>query len=370
MELYIFNKNFEMQGIIDTFTSLIWRRDFFKTGTFELHLNLPEDDKKAAETINLLQKGNILTKDDSLEEAVYIEDINLDEQEQEQIVVSGYFIDNFIAKRIIWGLQSKSGTVEEVMKHYVDKNSITPLDTNRVIPNLVLSQNTGISKQANEVSSYENLAEKIEELALKYDVGWRVLFNLANQQYAFDVYQGCDRSINQTINPIALFALEYENVLQQSFTDSDQNYKNMALIGGQGDGINRKLATINNNLQGFERRELFVDARDLSNVTEDEVTLTDPQYEALLIERGNSKLAEMTTIQTFQSGISVTSNLVYKQDFDLGDIVTIKNDRWGVLLNTRITTVEEVYENETKDIRVNFGSNIPTLIDKIKQRMR
>lgn len=48
--------------------------------------------------------------------------------------------------------------------------------------------------------------------------------------------------------------------------------------------------------------------------------------------------------------------------------VTIQNDRWGLVLNTRITSVEEVYENDTVDIRVNFGSNIPTLIDKIQQK--
>ncbi|WP_415782946.1 Gp37-like protein, partial [Bacillus manliponensis] len=129
----------------------------------------------------------------------------------------------------------------------------------------------------------------------------------------------------------------------------------MALVAGQGEGAARKLVAINDNLSGFERKELFVDARDLSNKTQDDRVLTDAEYEKLLIERGNSKLAESQTIQTFESGISLHSNLVYKEDFELGDIVTIENKRWGLTLNTRITVVEEIYENDRVDIRVNFG---------------
>ena len=374
MNIFVFNKQFEMQGIVDTFTSLIWHREFYKSGTFELHLNLPEDDQDALSLINLLQKDNILVKEDSLDEAGYIEGIKLDDQQNETVVISGYFIENFISQRIVWGKLNKSGQVEDVLKYFVDKNCINPTDPKRIIPYLSLSKNTAIPIQANEVNSYGNLAELMEELTTKYDVGWRVLFDLTNKKYVFDIYNGRDLSINQSVNPRAIFALEFENVLNQTFTDNDNNYKNMAIVAGQGEDTNRKIVTINNELVGFQRRELFVDARDLSNTISNddgtEKTLSDADYGALLVERGNSKLAETQRILTFESGISVLSNLIYKQDFDLGDIVTIKNDRWGVLLNTRITAVEEVYENDAVDIRVNFGNNIPTIIDKIKQRTR
>ncbi|UII56717.1 siphovirus ReqiPepy6 Gp37-like family protein [Cytobacillus spongiae] len=378
MNIFVFNTNFEMLGIIDTFISLIWRREFYKTGTFEFHLNLPEgvenDDETTFQLIQLLQKGHILVKEDSPEEAAYIENLILDEQENEILTVSGYFVDNIISIRTVLGDMNKSGSVEEVIKYFIDKNAVTPSDPNRVIPGLVLSPNIGISKLANEVNSYGNLAQLTEELALKYDTGWRVLFDLANKNYIFDVYEGRDLSVGQSENPRAIFSLEFENVHQQKFTDSDSGFRNVAIVAGQGEGADRKLVFINNNFGGFERKELFVDARDLSSSIQSEdgtqIILNDEEYEALLEERGKLKLAETQPIQTFDSGISVTSNLIYKQDFDLGDIVTVKNDRWGVLLNTRITTVEEVYENDTVDIRVNFGSNIPTLIDRIQQRMR
>ncbi|MGG3943366.1 siphovirus ReqiPepy6 Gp37-like family protein [Peribacillus psychrosaccharolyticus] len=376
MDIYVFNKEFEPLGIIDSFTSFIWRREFYKTGTFELHLSLPDKDEEAAKLIALLRKDQVLLKEDSPEEAAYIDTVVIDDEENETLVVSGFFVENFFKDRLVWGEQSKAGSIESILKHFVSKNCIQPDKTNRIIPHLTLSPDRGITKQVNEVDSYGNLVELIEELSLKYDVGWRVLFNLATKQYIFDVYDGMDRTINQSANPRAIFSLQYENVKEQSFTDSNSNYKNMALIAGQGEGSARKLVTINDHLSGFERRELFVDARDLpptreSNVEgEDDIPLTDAEYEMLLIERGNSGLAETQIIKTFESGIYISSNLVYKQDFDLGDKVTIQNDRWGLILNTRITSVEEVYENDIVDIRVNFGSNIPTLIDKIQQKTR
>lgn len=370
MNIYVFDKEFNLLGVIDQFTSLIWRREYYRSGNFELHSFLPKENKEAADLLSMLQKGNILMKEDSPEEAGVIENITLDDQEAETIAVSGYFVDSLIKNRIVWGMQSQTGTIEQAMKNYVSKNCITPTNINRVIPNLVLSNPRGIAKQANVVNSYKNLSEWIEELAVKYDVGWRVLFDLTNKQYIFDVFEGRNLTINQTENPQAIFSLEYENVLNQTFTDSENGYKNMALIGGQGEGIARKLAILNNEFTGFNRRELFVDAKDIPQEKEDGTPLTDHEYETILIERGKSKIAELTPIQTFEAGVSVLSSLIYKQDFDLGDQVTIQNKRWGITVNTRITSIEEIYENNLVDVRANFGSNIPTLIDKIKRAVK
>ena len=89
----------------------------------------------------------------------------------------------------------------------------------------------------------------------------------------------------------------------------------------------------------------------------------------MLKSRGQSKLAENTEVKTFDSKVNVNSNLTYKTDFDLGDIVTCTSKKWGVTIDARITEIEEVYE-QGFDINVIFGNNAPTLIDKIKQVVR
>jgi hypothetical protein len=111
---------------------------------------------------------------------------------------------------------------------------------------------------------------------------------------------------------------------------------------------------------------MFDDAEDLTNEV-DGVTLSSTDYTNTLIGRGNSKLAETKEIQTFDSKINLNSNLEYKVDFDLGDIVTFTSKKWNITLDSRITEIQEVYEESGLSVNVTFGNNIPTLIDKIKQ---
>ena len=128
-----------------------------------------------------------------------------------------------------------------------------------------------------------------------------------------------------------------------------------------------------NEKDGLDRYELFVDARDLSDTeTVDGVEKEIPwsRYEMLLIQRGSEKLSEYQLSNVFESKVNLTGNFVYKVDFDLGDIVTCHDHLWGITLDTRITEIEEVYEGNKTEINVTFGNNVPTLIDKIKAKMR
>ena len=363
MNLYVFDKQFNMLGLLDQFTSLIWRREYQKIGTFEFH-GFVDD------SFHLLQKGHILMKDDSPEEAMEIDTIELSEDGSETLVVKGFAINKMLDLRLVWGVQEKEGTVEEVMKDYVNRNCIEPANPARIIPNLVLSENKGYEIPASESNSYVELASFMEELAVKYDIGWRMLFDHIGQRYVFDVYKGRDLSINQTANPQAIFSMEYENVINQFYTDSDTSYKTMAVIGGQGEDSDQFFAYLNDTLTGFDRREVYVDGKEVPMEDETGYILTDELYAKGLEERGKLELAERNTIRTFESDVSANSNLTYREDYDLGDIVTVENRRWGIAMSAPITTVEEVYENNVMDIRVNFGSAIPTLIDKIKRKVR
>lgn len=149
--------------------------------------------------------------------------------------------------------------------------------------------------------------------------------------------------------------------MEQEYTDSSNNYRNVALVAGEGEGVDRKKVTIGEGV-GLDRYELYVDARDLQKEE-----MTEAEYRNKLIDRGNSKLSEHKDIQTFDSKINLNSNLKYKVDFDLGDKVTCVSKKWGVTIDTRITEIEEVYEESGKQVNVTFGDSLPTLIDKLKE---
>lgn len=364
MELYIFDKNLTPLGLIDDFFSLSWVRRYYKVGEFELHVALTQNN------LNLLQKGNIVSKSDDAE-AGFIEYRNLsqDREGKEYFSVKGKFLTGYLARRIVWGTEILSCTVEEAMRTLVDESAVNPTDSNRKIPHLELGAFKDYPETIDYQVSYKNLLEEVENLSIISDLGYKTIVDFINKKLVFDIYKGKDLTAEQSENPPAIFSNEFENVFEQEYTDSIHNYRNLALVVGEGEGSDRKIKIVGTG-QELDRYELFVDAKDVSEKTEDDILIPEDEYLSMLESRGKIKLAEYVELKTFESKVTVQGNLIYKQDFDLGDVVTITNKKWGVTTNARITEIEEIFEPGRQSIDVTFGNHVPTLIDVIKREVR
>lgn len=139
-------------------------------------------------------------------------------------------------------------------------------------------------------------------------------------------------------------------------------WKNYAIIGGQGEGVNRKIVTASlGAYTGDDLRELWVDAKDIGTTyqiaapdgsggyTYTEATYTDEEYAAALQARGLEKLAE--NLQTLEVDASIGQGLMeYGRDYALGDIVPLKLTRYGLRLSARISAVRTIYESTGKKV--------------------
>ena len=374
MELYVLSRDLKLKGIIDTFTSLRWIRRYHKSGEFELHCALNSD------TLNLLQRENIICKKGD-DEAGYIETrrLRIDSTGQELLEIKGKFLTSYLRRRINWGQLIFNGKTEELMRKLVNDNCISPTD--RALPNLILGSLKNFDDTIQYQDSYGNILSCLESISNTSNLGFKNTLDMENQKIIFNVYKGIDRTVNNGAIAPCIFSRNFENILEQEYFDSINNYKNTALIAGTGEGADRKLTAIEQG-QGLNRYELYVDARDLQstkqvektdedgNKTTEDVPMSDNEYIPMLLQRGKEKLAECYEVQTFDSKINTQGNNIYKKDFDLGDIVTIVDKKWGIQVDTRITEVEEVYEGGKVKINPTFGNNIPTIIDKIKQVVR
>jgi hypothetical protein len=360
MNIYVFNKELEQLGVIDNYESLIWKRKSSELGSFELHCDFNEDTKY------LIKEGNIICKSDNLTECAYIKDIYIDRDSNDMIKATGYFILGYISQRIVWNTLNINDTVENAIYKLVDSNCINT-NENRKIPFLKVSNSKGYNEKISIQVSYKNVLEKIESICLENDLNIRILTDLINKQHTFEVYKGIDRTVNQSENSICIFSKEFGNILQQSYTLESNNLKNTALVGGEGEGLDRVLITIGDDFSGLDRYEIFIDADDIRTENDDGIISYD-EYIKQVRQRGLERLSECQKISTFTSEINATdSNLEYRKDFDLGDIVTCINKDWDIIINTKITEIEEVYENNTLEISITFGNKIPTIIDKIRQ---
>lgn len=369
MELYVLDTDFKVLGVVDNYECLVWQRNYYKPSSFSMQI-IP-----TFEQFELLKKGNILLKIDDIKEAMYIDHRELEENDEsvEVLVVSGYSLTQWLDRRITLYKELEKGNAETVMRNYVNRHCINPEEANRRIDNLILGTNNNLGNEIDYMSHYEPLLQEIEDIATVNELGYRIDLDLETKKYAFEVYKGLDRTVNQEVNSKAIFSTEFENVSNQKYIDSDNNYRNMVLVAGAGEDANRKTLTLGSSNKGLDRYELFVDARDISDTKqqgENEVSIPIEEYNKLLKVRGKEKLSECTKVETFDCTLINVNSLIYRVDFDLGDKVSIINKKWGLMLNERIVSITETYDEEGLNIDIEIGNNIPTLIDKIKQKVR
>ncbi|KAI3350154.1 siphovirus ReqiPepy6 Gp37-like family protein [Clostridium botulinum] len=368
MELKIFNRDLNLVGIIDSFSSLIWNRKYNLLGDFQLNILF------TSEHNSLLKIDNIIYKDNGECGFITSKEIKIDDDGTESIEVKGKFILGYLERRIIWEQEEINSSVVDASYMLVHDNCIN-CSEQRKIPNLMLGEKINIEIPLVKQVSYNNLLDTVCLISQTHELGLKVNFDIIEKKLVFKIYKGIDRSINQSKVAPVIFSRDFENVLNQNYVESNNNYKNVALVAGAGEGIERKTLAIGDK-SGLDRYELFVDARDICDkryVSDDEgVSKDEPipenEYSNLLESRGNEKLTQYYKIKSFDSTINTNSNVVYKEDYNLGDIVTFFDKKWGLTIDTRITEISEIYDIEGLTINITFGNNIPTLMDIIKRK--
>ena len=346
MELYIYNSNRELAGIVESFEYLRWTRRYSQCGSFELKAIATQ------ENTALLKEGNLIWKNDD-EEAGIIEHLELSQTEQEIITASGRFVTSFLARRIVWQTEKLSGDISICVEQLINNNLINPSDAARKIsgisflsPNL----NVPISTQV----SYRNLMDVITELCEVSEVGIKTVFTPSTGILTVMLYMGLESQ--------AVFSKEYENLTEQIYTISAVDYANTALVGGEGEGADRTFVAIASG-SGEARHEIFIDAKDLRK---DDFGA---DYIDTLIFRGQSKLNEQAIRYSFDTSVNPHGNLSYKTDYDLGQTVKVISKAWGVSMTTRITEIVETYDANGQSVSVVFGKAELTISQKIRSDM-
>lgn len=89
----------------------------------------------------------------------------------------------------------------------------------------------------------------------------------------------------------------------------------MAIVAGSGEGTERKVVRLNDDLMGLDRRELFVDAKDLSTTTSEGETIPESEYMEQLKQRGSEKLSENKIDITNSCEIDPDGMFKFNKDF-------------------------------------------------------
>lgn len=321
MEVWTLNTKFESDSVIDEFESLIWTDRYNAYGDFELYLVMDTS------LLNKLQLGYYLYLAESthvmiVEKILITADVELGNK----LVVTGRSLESILERRIIWGQRSYSGFLQDAVEQMLNESIISPSIPERKIDNFIFVRSDDPRVTSLKIDAQftgDNLYDVIKTLCIASNIGFKVELTSDNK-FAFSLYAGIDRSYDQETNPYVEFSPNFDNIINSEYLNSLMDYKNVTLVGGEGEGAARKTSIVGS-ASGLARREIFTDARDISSDTL-EGTLTDAEYDAKLQQRGKDKLSEYVEIVAFEGEAETSQMYRYGEDFFIGDIVQVTNE--------------------------------------------
>ncbi|MDU4953643.1 MAG: siphovirus ReqiPepy6 Gp37-like family protein [Clostridium sp.] len=343
VSLKILDENLNFIGYIEDYISFYFVRSFFQAKEFQLVVS----SKYSA----ILKEDNYIYL--SREKSMVIDEI-VEDEIKHQLTIKGRDIKSILGQKLTEppadaAYDNYSGSAEGAIKHYVDVNCVNPVNIDRKISNLVIAENKNRGAQIKWQSRYKNLEIEAENICKTGGIGWFIYIDFYAKKLIFDVETGMNKTESQSDNTRVVFSSEFQNVTNTIFTRSKANYKNVAYVAGQGEGTEREIIQVKkSNDTGLKRREIFIDARDISESEN-------------LQDRGLSKLAAYDYVLNTDCTI-VNRNLIYGRDWTLGDIVTVKNS-FGIN-DLRIEEVREIYEG-TINIEVTVGTIETSILEQI-----
>lgn len=352
-----------LEAVCDAFSSFLWDIEYFQCGQFELYI------AATPETVAIFQTGRLVGRKDDTEHYGLIESVRIqtDAENGDYLTVSGHFLMILLSRRIIYPtLVIKDQTsYGEIIHTAIRKNCLQ--QNERFLPGLQLGEITGDCwKQETHLQiSYANLMEWIYKICEL--VGGTANISLVetkpnsrNYQMMFTLSEGIDRSILQDTYPHVIFSDAFHNLLTFDYLRNAAAQQNAAYTLGAGEGEARKRAfcTLDPEPTRWERYEVYVDARDLSEETQNDagesVTIPEEEYLKMLEERGRENLSSVEEIS--ESSITATApQEQYPQDYQVGDWVTVQQTRFGLSQNRiRLIGMIESFDQNGRSLTPTF----------------
>jgi len=361
----------EFLGEIDLYTSLRFKRSWQGVGDFEIHI-IPQQFNKV-----LFAPDNLIMLGEDVHRVGIIRTVtsNLGNTGFE-VVIQGQHLDGLTSQRLVVPYEgAANGGYFCVPKKSTVNSTVNPVPAETILKTFVSGQipygiGNGASNPRNMMltvvpdeergmntvwmSRYDQLDEALQSICEYTDMGYEI-YLLPSQArtdvYSFDVIPGVDRSEKQTRNSRVIISLEFESVESISYSNDTAAYKNVAYAAGAGENYNRSVLTVTNETEtpkGYRRRETFVDCGTLE-IAETETTLS-------LAEEGKHKLQDYKKVESLTAEVSQSSPFIYREHYDLGDLVTVYVPELGLAQDMRVAEAEESYDQGRISLNITFGT--------------
>lgn len=396
---------YDTVGMIDEAESVLWQKRYNDAGQCEIYIPC-----SAEMFSLLSRGNYVFRYDDDMFCKIETPEIETDVENGDYIISTANDIAKVILSgRIVrWNIVY-SGTVLGFLEKLVTDNVINPSQAQRKIANFELYEMTAAERaeftERINVSAFTNdLYALIQTTCKTYGYGFRVFYNIETQKLVYRVFKGKNKA-SESGSEYIEFSPTYANILTSHYKEDESNYKNVAYVSYKAADEAIHLLSVYDGMDdglpeptGEARKEVYVDAtgtsRDITldelellfgtvtkttetvteeekekyysvyysngeavatswqdvptgdEETEEKITVTDYTYLLLIRSAGNNALEQRRRTQEFTGEVDTNDTYEYKRDYNIGDIVKVKN-KYGISVDARISEIMESEDNES-----------------------
>lgn len=348
----IFSPAREPIGLLQNDISIIWLENYQSPGEAKITA------RATPTNIAMLVDGNRIYNADSNTVARICHTETVESGEEVFIEARADLTAELLSDRVVMATENVRNVEAGMYSIYSKNRRALPID---------IAAAQGYTETTETEITWNSVLEAEITLAESSGLGFTVDFDPETAVETFRVYRGTDRSVETSDDYVGYFGTDAANIFDVQITSGTTDFKNVAVVAGEGEGSARTVRIVSlGNVTGENRRELYVDARDIQREYQvatltgydekgnptysyETKTYTAAQYNALLDARGYEKLAEH--LRDFGIACDIEqNNIVYGEDYFLGDRMPIKLPTYGIAASAVISSVRTEYESTGKRI--------------------
>ena len=264
----------------------------------------------------------------------------------EMINISGYNLLGLLTQRLTvppsGEFDSITSNAETCIKHYWNNNIASDASFERRIPFIFISANLGRGANTSYSSSMDLLSDVTSELAVFGGLVVTADVDILNSQFIFDVHEPKILTFGQQDNPPVVISVERSTALTMAYANGLTGSSNAFYVD---DYVYTRPAE---DSTGISRRERKLSVSvDTSGDLVQQVAHTMTQYEPI---------KSLTADVNF-------AKLKYREDYNVGDIITVTNHVWGVTADIQITAVTITADSSGTKTSLTLGADRMSVVE-------
>lgn len=266
------------------------------------------------------------------------------------------------------GYDAATGATETVMKHYVAGNMYNPAQPSRILYGLEIAADLQRGVPDDKyMSRHQVLSDVLSALGEASGLGYDIIPDLQRHKLCFDVVAGADHTAGQSDRMRVIFDVQRKTALSQQYQHSTGDSRNLFYTTMDGSEFADETLTVTYTREG-EDEPVGICRREQHLSISADTPVEGDEYNELkrlaLIEAESYRPAESFTCELGQGPY------IYRKDYAVGDLVTVRNQEWGVTMDARLTEMQTNYNSNGISYTATFGTAPLNVVGRLKRQIQ